>query len=328
MPDTSKVFVVTDLDPQVCALHDAVTRQGLVSPDPLSMPLDVVRTAAERYHAFLNGTERPAARVDALTVAESADGPGFSLRLYRPAYAAGDAALPVLVYFHGGGFVVNSLDTHDRLLRLLAGRSGVAVAAVRYALAPERVFPHQHHQAVAAVRWIARHGAGQGLDPSRIAVGGDSAGANLALAAALALKNDAEARVSFGLLFYGMFAHDFDSVSHRRFGDGRYGLTTLRMRWYWKQYLGHGHQTRDPRAAPLLADLSGLPPLMLLAAGRDCLRDDSLRLAERLAESGVDHTLSVHDDLPHAFANMTRLVDAADRAVTAAADAVRRHLTA
>lgn len=328
MPDTSKVFAITDLDPQVCALHDAVTRQGLVSPDPLAMPLDVVRKAAERYHAFLNGPERPPARVDALTVAETAEGPGFSLRLYRPAEAAEDKALPVLVYFHGGGFVVNSLDTHDRLLRLLAGRSGAAVAAVRYTLAPERVFPHQHHQAVAAVRWIARHGGSHGLDPSRIAVGGDSAGANLALAATLALKNDTEAKVSFGLLFYGMFAHEFDSVSHRRFGDGRYGLTTLRMRWYWKQYLGHGHQTRDPRAAPLLADLGGLPPLMLLAAGRDCLRDDSLRLAERLAEAGVDHTLAVHDDLPHAFANMTRLVDAADGAVTAAADAVRRHLAA
>ncbi len=327
MPDTSKVFAVADLDPQVCALHDAVTRQGLVSPDPLSMPLDVVRSAAERYHAFLNGSDRPSARVETLTVTETAQTPGFSLRIHRPADAGADAVLPVLVYFHGGGFVINSVDTHDRLLRLLAGRSGVAVAAVRYTLAPEKVFPHQHQQAVAAVRWIARHGAGHGLDPARIAVGGDSAGANLALAAALALKDDAQARVSFGVLFYGMFAHDFDSVSHRRFGDGRYGLTTLRMRWYWKQYLGHGHQTRDPRAAPLLANLSGLPPLMLLAAGRDCLRDDTLRLAERLAESGVDHTLAVYDDLPHAFANMTRLVKAADDAVSAAADAVRRHLS-
>ena len=327
MPDTILRPAVDCLDPQVTAMNEAAVRLGAAPVDPLSLPLAQARAAAERYHAFLNGpltghTPVPA-DVEEVTVAGPA-GP-LPLRLYRPA-DRGAEWLPVLVYFHGGGFVVNSVDTHDRLLRLLAFHSGAVVCAVRYSLAPERRFPHQHEEALAALRWVAGAGAAHGIDPDRIAVGGDSAGANLALGLALAARAPGEPRVTFGLLFYGMFAHDFDTVSHRRFGDGRYGLTTARMRWYWQQYLGSAATPDDPCAAPLRADLHGLPPLLLLAADLDCLRDDTLRLAERLAEAGVPHRLAVYDGLPHSFATMTRLVDQADRAVLHAALAVRRHL--
>ncbi|AWJ91581.1 acetylesterase (plasmid) [Azospirillum baldaniorum] len=328
MPDTilrpTTVQPTTEcLDPQVIAMNEAAARLGAAPADPLSLPLAEARAAAERYHAFLNGPAPLA--VDVTEVAAAGPAGPLALRLYRPA-DRGAARLPVLVYFHGGGFVVNSVDTHDRLLRLLALHSGAVVCAVRYSLAPERRFPHQHEEALAALHWVAAVGAEHGIDAARIAVGGDSAGANLALGLALAARAPGEPRVSFGLLFYGMFAHDFDTVSHRRFGDGRYGLTTARMRWYWGQYLGGAAPPDDPRAAPLLADLRGLPSLLLLAADLDCLRDDSLRLAERLAEAGVSHRLAVHDGLPHSFATMTRLVDQAHRAVLQAADAVRRHL--
>ncbi|CAO3426908.1 alpha/beta hydrolase [Azospirillum doebereinerae] len=322
MPDTNQLFTLDRLDPQVAALHEAMQAQGLVSADPLAMPLHEARAAAERSHVFLN-RNAPAIRTEEVEAAGPA-GP-LRLRLYRPPGGEG-RPLPALVYFHGGGFVVNSVDTHDRLLRLLAVRSGAVVVAVAYGKAPEHRFPHQHDEALAALRWVAQRGTSHGLDSGRIAVGGDSAGANLALGAALAARAPGEPRVSFGFLFYGMFAHDFHTPSHRRFGDGRYGLTTARMRWYWEQYLGHGATTRDPRAAPLLADLSGLPPLLLLAAGLDCLRDDSLRLAERLAAADVPYDLTVYETLPHSFASMTRLVEAADGAVTRAALAVRRHL--
>lgn len=324
MPDTNQLFTLDRLDPQVVALHDAMQAQGLVSADPLAMPIAQARAVSERAHVFLNRDAPP------LPVREiETRGPAgpLRLRLYRPP-ALDDRLLPVLVYFHGGGFAVNSVDTHDRLLRLLALRSGAAVVAVAYGKAPEHRFPHQHDEALAALRWVARDGAAHGLDGDRIAVGGDSAGANLALGAALAARAPGEPRVRFGLLFYGMFAHDFHTPSHRRFGDGRYGLTTARMRWYWEQYLGHAEPTRDPRAAPLLADLAGLPPLLLLAAGLDCLRDDSLRLAERLAAADVEVSLTVYDSLPHSFASMTRLVEAADGAVTRAALAVRERLAA
>ena len=312
------------LDPQVVAAQEAMQAEGLMAADPLVMPLAEARAVGERAYAFLNREAPPVATRDI-----TADGPAgpLHLRLYRPP-AANGLPLPVLVYFHGGGFVLNSVDTHDRLIRLLAVRSGAAVVAVRYGRAPEHRFPHQHEEALAALRWAARQGAAHGLDGSRLAVGGDSAGANLALGAALAARAPGEPRVSFGVLFYGMFAHDFHTPSHRRYGDGRYGLTTARMRWYWEQYLGHREPTRDPRAAPLLADLAGLPPLLLLAAGLDCLYDDSLRLAERLAAAQVPHTLTVSRSLPHGFANLTRLVAASDEAVTRAALAVRKHLAA
>ncbi|WP_448207025.1 alpha/beta hydrolase [Azospirillum sp. sgz302134] len=326
MPDTRPPHAVERLDPQVVALIDAAKRQGVPPADPLALPLAEARAAAERHHAFLNGDTPVPAEVRNI----EADGPRgpLRLRLYRSAGQDG-RRLPVLLYIHGGGFVLNSVDTHDRLLRLLAVRSGVAVCALSYGLAPEHRFPHPYEEALAALRWVARNGAAHGLDPDRIAVGGDSAGANLALGLALAARGAGEPKVAFGLLLYGMFAHDFDTPSHRQFGDGRYGLTTARMRWYWEQYLGQTEPTDDPRAAPLLAeDLRGLPPLLLIAAGLDCLRDDSLRLADRLAEAGVPHRLEICESLPHAFATMTRLVEAADAAIQRAADAVRAHLGA
>ncbi|MDQ2104898.1 alpha/beta hydrolase [Azospirillum isscasi] len=323
MPDTILLPAADFLDPQVIAMNEAAVRLGAAPADPLSLPLAQARAAAERYHAFLNGPAPLPADVEEVTAAGPA-GP-LPLRLYRPA-DRGAERLPVLVYFHGGGFVVNSVDTHDRLLRLLAIHGGAVICAVRYSLAPERRFPHQHDEALTALRWVAAEGAAHGIDPDRIAVGGDSAGANLALGLALAARAPGEPRVTFGLLFYGMFAHDFDTASHRRFGDGRYGLTTARMRWYWQQYLGSAATPADPRAAPLQADLRGLPPLLLLAADLDCLRDDTLRLAERLAEADVPHRLAVYDGLPHSFATMTRQVDRADRAVLHAAQALRRHL--
>ncbi|WP_188261946.1 alpha/beta hydrolase [Azospirillum tabaci] len=325
MPDTILRPAADRLDPQVIAMNEAAARLGAAPADPLSLPLAEARAAAERYHGFLNGPTPLPAEVTEVTVSGPA-GP-LPLRLYRPA-GRGMESLPVLVYFHGGGFVVNSVDTHDRLLRVLARHSGAVVCAVRYSLAPERRFPHQHEEALAALRWIAIAGRAHGIDPDRIAVGGDSAGANLALGLALAARAPGQPRVCFGLLFYGMFAHDFDTLSHRRFGDGRYGLTTARMRWYWQQYLGSAATPDDPRAVPLLADLHGLPPLLLLAADLDCLRDDTLRLAERLAEAAVPHRLAVYDGLPHSFATATRLVDRAHGAVLQAALALRRHLDA
>ncbi|MDR6772284.1 alpha/beta hydrolase [Azospirillum sp. BE72] len=326
MPDTLLPLHRDPLDPQVAALGELAARAGLAPADPLRLTLAEARAAAERYHLFLNGPALPADMREVET-----DGPAgpLRLRLIRPAADDDRAAghpLPVLIYFHGGGFVLNSIDTHDRLLRLLARHSGAAVCAVGYSLAPEQRFPHQRGEALAALRWVVRHGAGHGLDPERIAVGGDSAGANLALGLALDARDEPGPPLSFGMLLYGMFAHDFDTESHRLFGGGRYGLTTERMRWYWRQYLGHGGITRDPAAAPLLADLQGLPPLHVAAAGLDCLRDDSLHLAQRLEMARSPHRLVLHGTLPHSFAGMTRHVRKAEGAVVLAAGEVRRHL--
>lgn len=301
----------SDIDPQVLALLDEAARRGAPAPDPLALPLHEAREASERFHAFLDEGPLPAVGVQDLSI----PGPGgpLPLRVYRP---LDEPAPPALLYFHGGGFVLNGVRTHDRLLRRLARSSGAAVVAPDYAKAPEHRFPRQHEEAFAAMEWLRREGGSLGIDAGTVAVGGDSAGANLALATALACRDRGRPGPVAAVLFYGMFARDFDTPSHRAFGDGRHGLSTARMRWYWDHLLGPGATEPDARAAPLDADLSGLPPTLLVGAGRDCLLDDTLRLAGRLDAAGVRHELRVAPRLPHGFAAMTRLVDAADAAVS------------
>jgi acetyl esterase len=300
-----------DIDPQVLALLDEAARRGAPAPDPLALPLHEARVASERFHAFLDEGPLPAVGIERLSI----PGPGGPLpvRVYRP---LDEPAPPALLYFHGGGFVLNGVRTHDRLLRRLALSTGAAVVAPDYAKAPEHRFPRQHEEGFAAMEWLTREGGSLGIDAGAIAVAGDSAGANLALATALACRDRGLPGPVAGLLFYGMYARDFDTPSHRAFGAGRHGLSTARMRWYWDHLLGPGATEPDARAAPLGADLSGLPPMLLVGAGRDCLLDDTLRLADRLRAAGVRHELRVSPRLPHGFAAMTRLVDAADAAVS------------
>lgn len=319
MPDSMELMEPAALDPEVEELWAAARRAGCAPGDPLALPLERARHAAERHHAFLSGgadRDRGGPAIEVRDIVAPTGSGALRVRLYRP---SADSGRPALVYFHGGGFVVNSVDTHDHTLRRLALRSGVTIVAVDYDKAPEHRFPHQHDQAVAAVRWVVEHAGELGIDPARVAVGGDSAGANLALAAALAGRGGGGAPVCCALLLYGMFAPLFDTPSHRRFGDGRYGLSTERMRWYWRQYLGNEGRPDDPRAAPLLADLRGAPPMILVGAGFDCLLDDTVLLAERLAAAGVDHQLTIALRLPHSFAVMAPQVRRADAVMAAVA---------
>lgn len=316
-------------DPEVAALLAAVRAQGLPIADPVAMPLEQARKLAERYHSFIGGRLPRATRAETLTLTGPAG--DFDIRIVYPGHivhssasAKIDAPVPIIVWLHGGGFVLNSIDTHERLFRLLALRSGAAVVGVGYSKAPEQRFPVQAAETAAALQWLRANGALKGLDPDRIALGGDSAGANLALSAAIS-EIAAGRKLSALALFYGMYAPDFDTESHRQYGDGRYGLSTERMRWYWSQYLGDA-APRDPRAAPLHADLRGLPPTLLAAAGLDCLLDDSLCLAELLTEANVEADLSIYPSLPHSFAMMTAWVRAADGAVTRAAARLNRLL--
>lgn len=300
-------------DPEVNALIAAVRAQGLPVADPTAMPVERARKLAERYHGFVNGRLPRVSRAETLTLAGPAG--DFDIRIVYPgAVVKSGAPVPVIVWLHGGGFVLNSIDTHERLFRLLALRSGAAVVGVGYSKAPEQRFPIQAAETAAALQWLRAQGLERGLDPNRVALGGDSAGANLALSAAVA-ETAAGRKLSGLALFYGMYAPDFETESHQQYGDGRYGLSTERMRWYWSQYLGDAHP-RDPRAAPLHADLRGLPPVLLAAAGLDCLLDDSLCLAELLTEADVEADLSIYPALPHSFALMTAWVRAADGAVT------------
>jgi acetyl esterase len=179
-------------------------------------------------------------------------------------------------------------------------------------------------EALAALDWVRNEGAAFGLDGERPVVGGDSAGANLALAATLALRDQGKVLPSLGLLFYGMFSADLETASHRAFGGGAFGLTTARVDWFWSQYVADRAQRDNPLAAPLLADLEGLPPQLLIGAGLDCLLDDSIRLADRLTQAGVPNTLSVYPGVPHSFMQMSAHLRPADAAIDEAAAALRR----
>ncbi|MGE5504049.1 MAG: alpha/beta hydrolase fold domain-containing protein [Actinomycetota bacterium] len=307
--------------PQLADIRALLQDRGLAPADPLSTPLAVARAAAQRYHAVWNEDLPPVDRVvDLVVPGRDAQVP---VRLFLPGPARD---LPVIVYFHGGGFVLNGVATHERLLRLLALRSGAAVAAVGYRLAPEHRFPAQLHDALAVTAWLHGHGHARGLDAGRIAFAGDSAGANLALSAMLALRDAGRPLPRAGLLAYGMFSTDLDSPSHRALGDGRFGLSTARVDWFWRQYLADPAQRDNPSAVPIAADLAGLPPQLLVAAELDCLLSDSETMAACLTAAGVDAALSVVPGVPHSFLQMTALLEPADRAVTAAAEFLRDRL--
>jgi acetyl esterase len=243
-----------------------------------------------------------------------APGPGgpVPIRLFKP--SAGPA-LPVVLYVHGGGWVVGSVVQNEPLIRTLATRSGWAVAALTYRLAPEHPYPAGLEDVLAAGRWLREDGPARGLDPARLVLSGTSAGANLALAAAVSGRLDALAGL---VLFYGVFGADLDTASYRRFADGRFGLSRERMAEFFRLYDPAGARHDDPLIQPLLGRLEGLPPTWLVAAGLDVLRDDTLALHARLLEAGVPTTLRFEPGVVHGFINRGRVVRAARRSLDAA----------
>jgi acetyl esterase len=245
-------------------------------------------------------------------VLESAGHP-VPARLYRPALGEPET---LVVYVHGGGWTFGSPDTHDRTVRLLAREADSAVLSVDYRLAPEHPFPAALDDVAAALDAVACGALGFHLGPGCIALAGDSAGANIVLAALIARRGKGAAPLAGAALFYGCYAPDFGTRSHHRLGDGAFGLSTERMRWYWRNYLGAEGEGTASLAAPGRARLDGLPPLYLNAAGLDPLLDDTLDLATRLAEAGVPCRLDIVPGVVHGFAQMTS-------ELTAARDALR-----
>jgi acetyl esterase len=244
--------------------------------------------------------------------AHAAHGP-LRLRIHRP---TNSSSLPALLYLHGGGWVFFSLDSHDRLMRELASRAGRVVIGVDYARAPEARFPVALEQTVVAWRWVQAQAASLGLDGSRIALGGDSAGANLALAAALVLRDAGQAvpQPDALLLNYGVFSDDDSSESYSRFDGPRYTLGREEMRGFWRDYLGQAQDRSNPLAMPLKADLRGLPSCCLVVAECDVLRDSSLALAAALRAAAVPHVLQRHAGATHSFLEAVSFSPTADGA--------------
>jgi acetyl esterase/lipase len=229
------------------------------------------------------------------------------LRLYDPGVPA---PAPVVVFFHGGGFATCDIDIYDGTARQLAKRCGMRLVAVDYGLAPEHPFPMPLEDCIAAVRHAVAHAAALGIDARRLTLAGDSAGANLALATALALRDAGESPVRAAALIYGCYSTSTDSASHGDFGSGAYLMSTADMVWYWRHYLPEGKGVNDPLAEPLLADLRGLPPLPVAAAEFDVLRVDSEELAARARDAGVAVDYALWPGMIHASLNLMGWIDA------------------
>jgi acetyl esterase len=280
----------------------------------------LARARTRRSLRLLAGKRRPLARVEDRTIA----GPGgpLTLRIYEPNGVVRPA--PALLYLHGGGFVIGDLDTHDPLCSLLAEQAGCVVLSLAYRLAPEHKFPAAADDAEAAFRWLAAHATELGLDPTRLAVGGDSAGGNLsAVVAQTALREAWPVRPKFQLLIYPAVDMRRQHASHRLFADG-YVLTSDTIDWFLKHYLRGPDDVNDVRASPLLApDLRGLPPAYIATAGFDPLRDEGHEYAERLRAAGVPVQTECHDSLVHGYISLTDGIEAAAAAVQGAVSALR-----
>ena len=312
------------IDPELVAAGKLLQEKGLVAPDRTKASLAEVRAATDRIGAFLGEGSVPLKDERDLSL----PGPHGQVpcRLYMPDdKSPGATRPPLLVYAHGGGFMQGSLDSWDHFLRDLVRQSGAAVLSVDYQLSPEIKFPVAFDEMVAMTRLAIREGAGFGIDPSRIAVGGDSAGANLALAAALAMRDAGESALKFQLLVYGVYSTDSDSPSWQRFGQGA-GLSQAQMRWIWEIYLEAPEQNNDWRAAPILGDLKGVAPAHLIVGSLDPLLDDSNNLAAKLRAAEVPHDLTVYQGLNHGFIRYGRLIGTARRAVADCAAALKRSL--
>lgn len=238
----------------------------------------------------------------------SLPGPGGAIkaRLYRP---SADGVLPGLVFFHGGGWVIGDLDSHDDLCRDLAAETHCAVLAVDYRLAPEHRFPAAADDAIAATGWVQANAAGLGIDARRLAVGGDSAGGNLAAVCALASR-DAGSPLAAQLLIYPVTDMSrLDGESYRSNAEG-YGLTAGAMAWFRDHYLADAAAAQDWRVSPLLAsDLGRLPPALVVTAEFDVLRSEGEAYARQLAAAGVPTELRRYDGMIHGFASMAGVLD-------------------
>src|SRR5215213_1195957 len=221
------------------------------------------------------------------------------LRIYDPGVRSKPS--PALVFVHGGGWTVGSIDDFDSSIRRLANSSGLLVAAMDYRLAPENPFPAGLNDVIATVKWIKENGESIGIDPNRIALGGDSAGANLALASAIALRNERQGDALRALyLLYGLYTPDKNTESMQLFGNGEYGITKTQFQWVMNLTFQRPEDWSNPLAFPLLDNLTGnLPPMYIGAMGLDPLRDDSILLAEKLRLAGQEHYLSIWPGVAH-----------------------------
>jgi acetyl esterase len=301
------------LHPEVRALMEMMDAQGappLETQDPVE-----ARSARLEPMKLLSGEPDALGRVENLF----APGPAgdVPLRLYANEHGG---LRPALVYFHGGGFVFGNLDTHDGVCRALAKASGAVVVAVDYRLAPEHKFPAAVDDSYAATKWVAANAERLGIDAHRIAVGGDSAGGNLATVIAMRCHDAGGPALAAQVLIYPVTdVSTFETGSHRELAEG-YFLTRAGMEWFTGHYLASADHKRHPEVSPLLApNLSGLPPALIITAEFDPLRDEGEAYAKRLQQAGVPVTVTRYPGMIHGFVSMRGVLSGGRQAIQEAA---------
>jgi acetyl esterase len=310
------------LHPQAKALINLLAEKGV--PPTHTLPFTEARRFYRERRAFTQPEPGEVAQVRDLS-AEGPYGP-IPLRCYRPLGSDAAAALPALVYYHGGGWTIGDLDTHDTLCRELCNLSGCAVVSVDYRMGPEHRFPAAVDDALAATRWVSRQAASLGIDASRLAVGGDSAGGNLAAVVSIAARDAGDLPIAFQLLIYPATDMRCGHASHTANGQG-YVLTRDTIAYFHDHYIDDPKHDLDWRASPLLCgNLQNLPPALVLTAGFDPLRDEGLDYARALTQAGNRASYVCFERQIHGFITMGRIFDEANTAVALCAAESRRVL--
>jgi acetyl esterase len=305
------------LDPDVRRFVTAVQRSYSQYPGFDRLPLAERRRAAEEVRAPWRAGGPGMRRTVDTTIA------GVRARIHIPVEAP---ALAAMLYLHGGGWTMFSIDTHDRVMREYARRSGAIVVGIDYSLSPEAKFPAALNEVVAAIEWLRGEGGAHGIDPERIAIGGDSAGANLAAAAALTLRDTGKPPLRAMLLNYGAFTPE-PGASFQRYDGPRYMLTVEEMRYFWSNYTADPAELANPLVAPCRADLSGLPPAFLCIASCDILADGNRAMAERLAAAQVPCEVHLYEGATHSFLEAVSIAPLAERALQDGARWLRGRLS-
>lgn len=310
------------LDPQAKAVIERVAAQG-------NPPLDQQTPAQARdiYVARKALSDGKPKAVQSCTdnEIEGPHGP-IAVRHYRPTATAPDQLLPTVMYFHGGGYVVGNLDSHDTVCRYLCAQSGCAVIAVDYRLAPEHRFPTAFEDCLAASRYVATHSEQWGIDVNRMAVAGDSAGGQLASVVAIALRDDPNVSLAFQLLIYPITDPSMSHPSITANGSG-YMLTQNGLRYYYSHYFEGDAWQQDWRAMPLSqGNLAGLPSSLVLTAGFDPLRDEGRAYADALSAAGVNTQYVCFERQIHGFITMGGMIDEANLALDLCTSALKRAL--
>lgn len=302
------------LDPIAKAIIDQMSAMN-------SIPLSQMSAVA--YRAMSAAVPRPPSTITLADISDSTfPGPAgpVPIRIYKNSLAAGQ---PGLVFFHGGGFVICGLDSHDSLCRALSKAAGCTIVSVDYRLAPEHKFPAAVDDAYAATLWVAKNAAALGIDEKRIAVGGDSAGANLATVAAILVRDRGGPRLCHQTLIYPVTDLTCATESYNLFARD-YFLTKEMMEWFRDHYLPKGHDPADPLASPVhMKNLAGLPPASIVTAEFDPLRDEGEAYAGRLKAAGVATDVMRYDGVFHGFFSMFGVLPQADQALAWTSERLR-----